>query len=132
VYLKERWKGAIVLSLLWVVVTGVMFCFFRDTYPGEIEGSILLSLLLMVLGLIVYLGGYMLLAGFNMMPKEQLARYRMDRITFFMGVFLVLTSLIVFVMTFYFFFGVIFIAAVVIIVIYINISKRFRAETPPR
>jgi|GEM_PF-7006228 len=56
-YAKERWKGALALSLIWVVVAGITLYFIRDSHPAILWTSLYISLLLMAVGLAVYLGG---------------------------------------------------------------------------
>lgn len=103
--------------------------FFFDIRP-KTPLLLLLPLLLMVLGLIVYLGGFMLLAGVNTMTKEERSRYNMNEITSFAGVFLVLLSYIAYLMMISIMFFAVFIIATFAMIVYVNTSKRFRADTP--
>ncbi|MCL1811037.1 MAG: DUF3784 domain-containing protein [Methanomassiliicoccaceae archaeon] len=127
--IKERWRDALVLSLLWAGITAILFCLLRDSHSDSMLWmSLLFSLLLMSLGLVVYLGGAVLLAGFNTMTEEERSRYNMKEVTSFMGIFLILLSFVTFLMLIFFVFIVVFIAAVLVMLVYVNISKRFKTN----
>jgi len=130
---KGRWKSALAMGLLWAVVMAAAL-YYLDL---GLDGSTLLILLfssifLMVLGLIIYMGGAMLLAGYNTMSKEQRAQYNVNEITSFMGALLVLLSIVAFFMVFYLVLIAVFIGATIVAVIYVNVSKRFKADMPRR
>ncbi|MCL2296199.1 MAG: DUF3784 domain-containing protein [Methanomassiliicoccaceae archaeon] len=128
---RERWKGALAMGLLWTVATFVTYYFLLGDYMNGfgLWTILFVSLLLLVCGLAVYLGGVMLLAGFNTMTREERAQYNIKEVTSFMGIFLVLISYLALLMIIHFVFFTVFIAAVLVMVIYVNVSKRFRAST---
>ena len=65
-----------------IVATSVTYCFLlRDHMNGFVLWTMLfVSMLLLVCGLAVDLGGAMLLAGFNTMTREERARYNIKEI----------------------------------------------------
>ena len=128
--IEERWKGALALSLLWVALMAVTLFFFDLVPKVSWLLTLFIPLLIMVFGLIIYLGGYVLITGVNTMTKEERSRYDMNKITSFMGIFLILLSYIGFLMTISFVFFVVFIAAVLAAFVYLFASKRFKAAAP--
>lgn len=126
--IRERRKGALILGLLWLAAVGATILIFRSSFSGVFLWIFLpVTFILMILGLVVYLGGIMLLAGFNTMSDEERAGYDEKEVTSFMGMFLVLASYIFLLAAVSFMMILVFVAAVVIMLIYINTSKRFKA-----
>ena len=117
------------MGLLWTIAVCITYFFLlRDHTLDGIWIMLFVSLLLMVCGLAVYLGGAMLLAGFNTMTKQERSQYNVKALTSFMGVFIVLLSYFALFMALHFAFFVVFIIAVLAVVIYVNVSRRFRAN----
>lgn len=126
--IKERWRGALVIGLLWAVVMALMFYFIELDPKISWLYFLFAPLLLMALGLVVYLGGAMLLIGYNSMSKEERTKYNENKITSFMGVSLVLLSFIIFPALMYIEFLAVFVAALILVLLYVSISKRFRVD----
>jgi len=126
--IKERWVGALVIGLLWGVVIALMFYFIELDPKISWLYFLFAPLLLMALGLVVYLGGAMLLIGYNSMSKEERTKYNENKITSFMGVSLVLLSFIIFPALMYIEFLAVFVAALILVLLYVSISKRFRVD----
>ena len=136
--IEGRRKGALIMGLMWIAVAAVVMLYLpKEDVDAMMWIWLLSSLIVMVCGIVVYLGFYMLIAGVNTMTANERSRYDMDKITSFMGISLVLTSLIFYlawplsVLYGFLMFGVmiaLFIAAVLFMVIYLN-TKRFKADT---
>ena len=121
------------MGLLWaVVMVAVLYFFDFDLDRSYYLICLFTSMFMLVLGLVVYMGGAMLLAGYNTMSKEQQARYNIDEITSFMGMFMTIISIIAFFMMFYFVLVAVFVGATIVVVIYLNVGKRFKADSPRR
>ena len=121
------------MGLLWAVVMAAALFFFDLGADGTyLLICLFTSMFMLVLGLVVYMGGAMLLAGYNTMSKEQQAKYNIDEITSFMGMFMTIISIIAFFMMFYFVLVAVFVGATVVVIIYLNAGKRFRADSPRR
>jgi hypothetical protein len=95
--IKGRTSGALILWVLWAAAA--VFTAFL-TPPGEAAGMIwvwfLFSAFITVLGLIVYLGHYMFLAGINTMTEKERSMYDLEKISSFMGIVLVSWSYLFF------------------------------------
>jgi len=126
--IKERWRGALFIGLLWAVVIALMYYFIELDPKISWLYFLFAPLLLMALGLVVYLGGAMLLIGYNSMSKEERTKYNENKITSFMGVSLVLLSFIIFPALMYIEFLAVFVAALILVLLYVSISKRFRVD----
>ena len=94
-----RRKNALLIGVLWLAAVAVVVLLMpesKDSFMLWFWPSI--SLLLMVLGLLVYLGSYMLLAGFNTMTEKERSAYDLEKVTSFTGASLVLLSYLFFLM----------------------------------
>ena len=127
---RERWIGALAMGLLWAVATGISYYILCDKLNTFGLWMMLFSSLLMVVfGLTVYLGGIMVLAGFNTMTEQERSQYNIEEVTSFVGILLVLLSYISLLMLVYFVFIGVFLAIVIFMAIYVSVGKRFRAST---
>jgi hypothetical protein len=129
-------KNALEMGILWVAAVAVIALL---TPKGEMTVIawiwIPITFIMAILGLVIYLGHYMFISGFNTMTEKELAVYDMDKITTFMGLSLVILSFIFFLiwplMEIYGFGAfavmtiIIFIFGVILMAAYTN-SKRFK------
>jgi hypothetical protein len=134
--IKGRWKGAFIMIVLWSIAVTVTALFFGDRID---EAMILISMLsssfLLGIGMVIYLGEYMVLAGVNTMSEKERSQYNMDEITSFMGIILAIESFVIFVAlacvwdVMYFVIGIlVFLAILVVAIVYVNISNRFKTD----
>lgn len=87
------------------------------------------SLLLIVIGLIFYLGRIVPFAGFKTMTEEERSRYNVNKITAFLGLFFMLMSYFAFLTMFWPSFLLIFLMAFWIMMVYIVIEGGFVDNT---
>jgi len=81
------------MGLPWVAVVAAVMLYLPDDYRVLVVWLWpLISSVLMGCGVAVYLGGHMLLAGFNTMSEGERSAFDMDRVTSFTGISLALLS----------------------------------------
>ncbi|MCL2146145.1 MAG: DUF3784 domain-containing protein [Methanomassiliicoccaceae archaeon] len=129
------------MGLLWAaVIAAVMLCIPEDDWGMMVWLWPLFSSIVMVCGIGVYLGGYMLLAGFNTMSKDERSAFDMEKVTSFTGASLVLLSYVFFLSwpssVFYgpmmfWVMTVAFVAGVVFMAVFLN-TGRFKVDPPKR
>ena len=118
---KERWKGALVMSILCVgLLIGTIYS--EPPREGPVLFNVSASLLLMIIGLIVYLGGFMSFVRSDKMTEEEQSRTD-DKVSAFIGLFLMLMSLYACLMMFFPAFVLAPLMATGTIVLYIMIER---------
>jgi hypothetical protein len=95
-----------------------------------------IALLLLIMGVFLLMGkGAFLIAGFNMMPPAEKARYNVRKLTFSVGILLILTAVLMMVMTVAIHFDLMWLVIVtvalmtvvpIVFVVYANTGGRFK------
>ena len=140
-FVKGREKIALALCLLWVIVATASFylieftgTFGQDLYRGQetFWMMIVCSLLLLILGLVIFFGQIRILPLFIFFSKEDLSRYNVRKISFLMGILVVALSYALTFVTigrFAFLITIIICIAIIIGVFFTIASKRFETNT---
>ncbi|MCL2712869.1 MAG: DUF3784 domain-containing protein [Methanomassiliicoccaceae archaeon] len=99
--IKGRKKGAGMMFLLWCAAP-VTFLAYSIEHETEMFFliTLLTSALIMAAGIAIYLGHVNLLAGFNTMDPKERAKYNVEKLSSFMGIWLVLMAFVMFFTTF--------------------------------
>ena len=139
-FIKERRKVALFLCLLWVVIAAVSFylieftgIFDQDLFRGQGTSwmGILFSLLILILGLVIFFGQIRILFPFIFFSKEDLSAYNIEKISSFLGILMIVFS---YVMTFATIGGVAFwmlliiAVAIEVLALYTSASKKFESN----
>ena len=139
-FIKERKKIALVLCLLWAVVASTSFYFIeftgtfgQDLYRGQetFWMMIMFSLLVLILGLVIFFGQIRTISPFIFFSKEDLLRYNVRKISFLLGILVVVLSYVFTFATiggFAFWIVMINAAAIAVGTFFTLVSKRFEAN----
>ena len=95
--IEGRKKGAGMMFLIWCTAP-VSFLAYSAAHATDVflVAVLLTSALIMGAGIAVYIGHVDLLAGFNTMDPKERAKYNIEKLSSFMGIWLVLMSFVMF------------------------------------
>jgi len=139
-FVKERKKAALILCMLWAIVAAVSFYLIefteilgQDLFRGQetFWFMIVCSLLIFILGLVIFFGQIKIFFPFIFFSKEDMLRYNVEKISFLLGILMVVTSyVLVFVIIGIFMLLVVLpiILAIEILSLYASASKKFEAK----
>ena len=141
VFIRERKRTALVLCLFWSIVVALSFYFIeytgtfeQDLFHGQetFWAMIAVSLLILVLGLVIFFGNIGMLFPFAFFSEKDMLQYNIEKISLLMGILMILMS---YALTFATIGGIAFLILLVIAVaitvggLYTVASKRFEAGT---
>jgi hypothetical protein len=139
-FVKERRKATLILCLLWAAVAIASFylieftgTFEQDMFRGQetFWFMIVFSLLILILGLVIFFGQIKFFFPFIFFSKEDLLKYNVEKISFLLGILMVALS---YVFTFITIGGLVFWIALIIALaievgaLYAAASKKFEAN----
>ena len=135
-FIKERWRIAFALGLLWAMCIAISFYLIPDmSGKNLLPGYAITSLFFICFGLIALFGEVRIFFPFIFMSKEDLLEYNVERISYALGVLtMAMAYAIIFLTLFSFEVGLVLIFAIAIIIevvpIYASAAERFKADAP--